>query len=293
MLTQTPLGGSQYIKPMYSEEKQRPTVEFVSIDDVYLPYAATYFYDAERITQVQHLTTEEIADRIDGGMYLDFDYDGPTMVPEQTKAEAANDKAEGREIPERNDDGLRDVYETSTILRLDERDDPLPKGKRAPYLVTIDKDTETLLSIYRNWEEGDPRRERLDFLIEYQFLPWRGAVGIGLVQLIGSLAGAATGSLRALLDSALIKNMPTLAKAKGRPGGQTDSFSATQVNEVDVPQGKTLRNSMMQIDFPEPSLTLFELLQVRGCRRERRRLDGRGGRSPTPRTTWPSAPRSR
>lgn len=260
MTTQLPMGGSQYIKPFYSEELGRPSLEFVPIDDVYIPYSSSYFYTSLRITHVQHLTTDEIGERIDSGFYLDFEYNGPSQLPDESRAKGANDKIEGMETPERNDDGLRDVYETSALWRLEREDDPLARGKRAPYLISIDKDTQTLLGIYRNWEADDRRRTRLDFLIDFQYIPWRGAVGIGLPQLIGSLSGAATGALRALLDSALINTIPTLVKAKGRPGGMSDSVSATQVNEIDVPQGKTLRESLQQMDFPEPSVVLYQLL---------------------------------
>lgn len=260
LLTQLPLGGSQYMHVRRDEDRKRPTIEFVPIDDVLVPFASTYFYHSQRITRVLHLINEEIAERIESGLYLEFDYEGATQTPEQTKAADANDKIEGKEEQESNEDGLRDIYEISTILKLDEEDDPLTKGKRAPYLVTIDPDSMELLAVYRNWEEDDEQRDRLDFLIEFQFIPWRGAYGIGLIHLIGSLSGAATGALRALLDSALINNMPTLVKAKGRPGGQSDSVSATQVTEVDVPSGKSLRESLQQLNFPEPSVVLYQLL---------------------------------
>lgn len=262
MLSQVPLGGSQYLKVFRSEELRRSAVEFVPIDFVHVPFNTTYFYSAERITQDQHLTEEECAERIESGMYLDFDYTTLDQLPEETKPQQANDKIEGRKPPEQNTEGLRLLHECSTFWRFDERDDPMAGGRRAPYLITIDRDSQKLLSIYRNWEEDDATMRRLDTLIEFKFIPWRGAYGLGLPQLIGMLSGAATGSLRALLDSALTVTIPTLIKARGRPGGQSDVIQATQVSEVDVPSGKTLRESMQQLTFPGPSPVLVELLKM-------------------------------
>lgn len=261
LLSQLPLGGSQYFKVFRNEELERIAVEFVPIDFVHIPWSTTYFYTAQRITHEQHLTQEECRERVDSGMYLPFDYETLSQIPEETKPQHATDKIEGREQPEQNEEGLRPVYECSTYWRLGD-EDPLADGDRAPYLITIDQDSQKLLAIYRNWEEQDKRKKRIDTLIEFKFIPWRGAYGLGLPQLIGMLSGAATGALRALLDSALVTTIPTLVKARGRPGGQSDSVQATQVQEVDVPAGKSLRESMQQIDFPGPSAVLVQLLEM-------------------------------
>lgn len=260
LTTQLPMGGSQYMKPYYDEDLGRPTVEFVPIDDVWVPFSSKYFYNSERITHRQRLTQDEVQERIDSDMYLDFDMEPAPNDLEQTKSKEATDKAEGAEPDDENEDGLRDIYETSCMWKLESKYDRHAKGKRAPYLITIDEDTEELLAIYRNWEQSGRLADRIDFLIDFQFLPWRGGVGIGLPQLIGMLAGAATGALRALLDSALLANMPTLVKAKGRPGGQSDNVSATQITEIDVPSGKSLQQSMQQMNFPGPSVVLYQLL---------------------------------
>src|SRR5690606_14084051 len=110
---------------------------------------------------------------------------------------------------------------------------PAPK----PYVIMIDASTKEVLGIYRNWEKEDERETEIDRMIEFPFIPWRG-LPIGLFQLIGSLSIAATGSLRALLDSAHFSNAATLAKLKGtggRLGGQTTRLNITQITEIDTP----------------------------------------------------------
>jgi chaperonin GroES len=250
--TQLPLGGAQYLKLMWSAQWRRPTAEFIPIDDIYLPFAATNFYSAERKTHVQYITKFEYARRVKSGMYIDVDI-GYAEQPEFSKASQANDKIEGREDNSYNEDGLRTIFEVYT--HLDFGDGP------EPYILSIDKTSRKALSLYRNWEADDARQVELDWIVEFPFVPWRGAYPIGLTHMIGGLSGAATGALRALLDSAHIQNVPTLLKLKGGPGGQTINVQPTEVVEM---EGGALiddvRKLAMALPFNGPSPTLFQLL---------------------------------
>lgn len=251
--TQLPLGGGQYLKLMWDRQHRRPCAEFVPIDDVYLPFAATNFYSAERRTHVQYITKMEYQKRIKVGMYRDVDLGAPEE-PEFSKATVANDKIEGRHASSYNEDGLRTIFEVYTYLEFDEG--------IAPYILTIDKSTSKALSLYRNWEADDSElRRELDWIIEFPFVPWRGAYPIGLTHMIGGLSGAATGALRALLDAAHIQNIPTLLKLKGGPGGQTLNVQPTEVVEM---EGGALvddvRKLAMPMPFNPPSPVLFQLL---------------------------------
>jgi len=250
--TQLPLGGAQYLKLMWSPQWRRPTSEFIPIDDIYLPFAATNFYSAERKTHVQYITKSEYARRVKSGMYIDVDI-GYAEMPEFSKASQANDKIEGREDNSYNEDGLRTIFEIYT--HLDFGDGP------EPYILSIDKTSRKALALYRNWEADDPRQVELDWIVEFPFVPWRGAYPIGLTHMIGGLSGAATGALRALLDSAHIQNVPTLLKLKGGPGGQTINVQPTEVVEM---EGGALiddvRKLAMPLPFQGPSPTLFQLL---------------------------------
>jgi hypothetical protein len=250
--TQLPLGGGQYLKLMWSPQWKRPTAEFIAIDDIYLPFAATNFYSAERKTHVQYVTKAEFNRRMKAGMYAEVDIGSPDQV-EFSKATIANDKIEGREDTSYNEDGLRTIFEIYTHLDFGDGMDP--------YIISIDKSTRKALSLYRNWEPEDQRRKELDWIVEFPFVPWRGAYPIGLTHMIGGLSGAATGALRALLDSAHIQNIPTLLKLKGGPGGQTINLQPTEVVEI---EGGALvddiRKLAMALPFNGPSPTLFQLL---------------------------------
>ena len=258
-LTQLPLGGSQYTKFYVDRTKNRICAEFVPIDDLFIPFYATSFYDAERITHRQFLTRYEYESRVDSQQYRDVKL-LDAIDPERSSSAVATDKIEGKELDGYNDDGVRSVYEIYTWQELD--DDEFSQGSRAPYIISIDVHEQKVLSIYRNWEEQDPSREKLDWLVEDIFIPWRGAYGIGLPHLIGGLSAAATGSLRALLDSAHINNAPTLLKLKGsRISGQTQNVAVTQIAEIEGPVGiDDIRKYLMPMPFNAPSPVLFQLL---------------------------------
>ncbi len=250
--TQLPLGGGQYLKLMWNPQWKRPTSEFIAIDDIYLPFAATNFYSAERKTHVQYVTEMEYQRRVKRGMYIDVDLGTPDD-PEYSKATEANNKIEGREKTTYNEDGLRTIYEIYTHLDFGDGIEP--------YILSIDLTTSKALSLYRNWEADDEMKKELDWIVEFPFIPWRGAYPIGLTHMIGGLSGAATGALRALLDSAHIQNVPTLLKLKGGPAGQTINIQATEVAEL---EGGALiddvRKLAMPLPFNGPSPTLFQLL---------------------------------
>jgi len=262
LLTQLPLGGSQFLKWRFDTEQKRPTCEWVAIDNIILPYSTTNFYTSPRVTEVQDITEDTFLQRVEAGIYRDIDpnYSSDAPLTDQTQSEKANNKIEGKQEPTKNIDGLRRVYEITCFMRLEE--DPMTDGRRAPYIMTIDETTSEVLALYRNWESGDEKLEKLDWYVEFKFIPWRGAYAIGLPQLIGGLSAALTGSLRALLDAAHINNSQTMLKLKGgRIGGQSDRIEPTQVIEIEGSPGvDDVRKIAMPMPFNPPSSVLLELM---------------------------------
>jgi len=263
LLTQLPLGGSQFLKWRWDSEQGRPTCEWVAIDNILLPYASTNFYTSPRVTEVQDITEDTYRQRVEQGVYRDlenFNYTSDAPLTDQTQSEKANNKIEGKDEPSKNIDGLRRIYEITCFMRLD--DDPETEGRRAPYILTIDETSSEVLALYRNWESGDEKLTKMDWYVEYKFIPWRGAYAIGLPHLIGGLSAALTGSLRALLDAAHINNSQTMLKLKGgRIGGQSDRIEPTQVVEIEgAPGVDDVRKIAMAMPFNPPSGVLLELL---------------------------------
>jgi hypothetical protein len=256
LLTQTPLAGVAYLRVVYDARKRRPVPTFVPCDDVYLPYSASNYYTAERVTYVEYITEYEYEARVNEGIYRDIDVMPPGVPPELTKAEMANQKIEGKQPEVYNTDGLRTMYEVMVFAELEE------DSGLMPYRISIDANGKKAAAVVRNWEQSDETAQPMFWMSEWPFVPWRGAYPIGLSQMIGSLSAAATGALRALLDSAHINNLPTLLKLKGTNfSGQSLELNVTQVTEVEgAIATDDIRKLMMAVPFNPPSATLFTLL---------------------------------
>jgi chaperonin GroES len=255
LMTQVPLGGSQYLKLGWDHDRNRPTFRFVPVDDMLLPFAATNFYTSQRKTERQYLTQIDFEQRVKKGMYRDVDMAPAGMTPQPTLAGAANDKIEGREETTYNTDGLRVVFEVDALIDLGEGEG------LAPYLISIDKPSGKVLSIYRNWAEEDERKEPLTWFIEFPFIPWRGVYAIGFPHIIGGLSGAATGALRALLDAAHISNSQSLVKLKGGLNGQSVKVQPGETLELEGGLNTDdIRKLVMPMPYNQPNGVLFQLL---------------------------------
>jgi chaperonin GroES len=259
LLTQLPMGGSQFMKLWYDEKKRRPCAEFVPIDNILLPFSASNFYTAQRATEIQDITEWEYKQRVARGLYCDLDLIKPSLEPEESAAEKANQKIEGKKYQD-NEDGLRRVFHIYTWLELE--DDKKANGESAPYILMVDENDRKVLGLYRNWEDGDKTLTKLDWIVEFKFIPWRGAYAIGLPHLIGGLSAALTGALRALMDSAHINNAATMLKLKGaRISGSSQQIEVTQVAEIEgAPGVDDVRKIAMPMPFNPPSAVLFQLL---------------------------------
>jgi hypothetical protein len=259
LMTQLPLGGSQYMKLWYDEKKRRPCAEFLPIDNVLLPFAAVNFYTAQRVTEVHDITQYEFERRVSSGLYKDVSWVSSAMTLDETKSQKATDRIEGRNQGE-NEDGMRRIYHVYTWLEI--KGDEYTKGESAPYILMIDDYSSEAIGLYRNWEEGDETMAKLDWIVEYKFIPWRGAYAIGLPHLIGGLSAALTGSLRALLDSAHINNAATLLKLKGaKLSGQSMQVEVTQIAEIEAAPGiDDIKKLAMPMPFNPPSPVLLQLL---------------------------------
>lgn len=256
--TQMALGGAFYTKGY--EDNGVPAVSFIAIDNVYRPWNDGDFYSQPRITHAQMVDRWTYRNNVTAGLWLDVVADAGTgsTFPDETASSAANDRIVGRTQPSQNIDGIREVYEISCVIPLEDDQDPIE-----PYLITIDVEARKILSIYRNWKENDPNKERLLFLIEWPFWPWRGGYPVGMAHMIGSLSGAATGTLRALLDAGMLNTTQTGVRLKGgsTSGGQTIKPQVTEITEIQGSLAQDdIRKTFMPLQFNEPSPTLFQLL---------------------------------
>jgi hypothetical protein len=264
MLSQLPLGGSQYKRWWYDQKLGRPRTMAVYIDDIFLPFDQNDFYTTPRLTHREFVGIAEFEARTKSGLYREIDGAKSGEQPERSKSDKAAREVEGVTDDSAAYDqtgGTREVYTVYVDLALE--DDKLTKGELAPYIVHVEEFGSKVLGIYRNWAEKDERQSKLHWIVEYNFIPWRGAYAIGLAHLIGSMSTASTGALNALLDSAHINNFPGGLKLKGgRTSGQTISVNATELREIDAPPGvDDIRKLVMAFPFNGPSNVLYQLME--------------------------------
>lgn len=265
-LSQVPLGGSQFMYLCWDQQRRRATGTYWPSDDVLIPYAASSAMMAERLTQVERITQRVYEQRVKNGYYVDPADSAPPMTPDLGPAARAAEKVEGVKPDTFNKDGLREVWRIYTTLQIEE--DKLAGGDYAPYIVEMNADRSGVKRIIRNWEEKDELRQPMPWLIEFPFLPWRGTLSIGLAHVIGTLSGAATGALRALLDTAHLNNFPGLLKLKGANfGGQSKQMDVGTIVELEGGVGNLtddIRKLIMPIPYNQASSVLFQLLGLMG-----------------------------
>lgn len=260
MLTQTPLAGSQFMFFAWADKRKRPTCRYWPTDNVWFDYNASSAATAERLTLVEEITEIEFRRRTRSGEYFVPEGEAVPASPwpeQESEAQKATDKAQGVSHNFNPRVGYHLMARTYLMLEIE--------GDEKPYCIVTDLGNDRMVSCVRNWEEDDEAAEALTWAVEVPFLPWRGALSMGLVQFIGSLSGAATGAMRALLDSAHLNNFPAVLKLKGANfSGQSDTVEATGVLEVEggIAGDADIRKLMMPLPYNPPSTVLLELLGV-------------------------------
>lgn len=262
--TQQPLAGGAYMK-LWADGKGVVHIEFVPLDYVYRPYTDDEFYKSARITHEQHPTLATVEQRMESGLYREIELSSSAIIPEKSMTDAKSDGITGKTDSGLNEMGARIVYESSVMLKLPKStlDNGYPgDDEPQPYIVSIDEATKQFLAIYRNWDKDDDEaKERLDFLIEFGFWPWRGGRPIGLAQIMGGLPASATGALRALLDAAMVSNFPGMLKLKSGTGGQNIQPQPMTLTEIEnSTMSDDIRKVVMAIPYKEPSNVLYQLL---------------------------------
>lgn len=269
LLSQVPLGGAQYKRWWYDPELKRNRTQAVFIDNVFTPYGHSDFYTSPRVTFRDRILKSEFDRRVRIGLYRDVDVAGSSLSANEDESESqtSTNKVEGVD-PDAlyyNQDGLRVVYEVQVQTDLDGQDPELEEGLTAPYIFHIDKSSHEVLGVYRNWKQGDSRYQKKHWMTEWAFIPWRDGPAVGLAHIIGSMAAAATGALRAVLDAAHIQNFPGgLMLDGGKTAGESITTKATELSRIKPPAGMTdpdIRKLVMPFPFAGPSSVLFQILE--------------------------------
>lgn len=261
LLWALPIAGSAFKKVYYDPSLGRQVAAFIPPEDLVVPYGASNLETSPRVTHVMRKTENEMKKLQHAEFYRNCDLGEPTkQLDDIEKA-----KAEESGISATHDGRFR-VLEMHVDLDLegfeDKGKDGKPTGIALPYVVTIEKGTQTILSIRRNWFEDDPLKLRRQHFVHYTYVPGFGFYGFGLMHLVGGYAKSATSILRQLVDAGSLANLPGGFKAKGfRVKGDDTPIAPGEFRDVDVPSG-TIRDNILPLPYKEPSQTLYQLLQT-------------------------------
>lgn len=247
------LAGAAFKKVYYDPALGRQTAIFLPPEDLVMPYGASSVYNAERATHIMRKTKNDIKKLQVAGFYRDVELGDPVRF--FTDVEKKKAEEQGYSL---TDDDRYQVLELHLDYTIpgDEDEDEIDR----PYIVTIERGSTKVLSIYRNWEEEDKRKQKRQHFVQYTYIPGFGAYGLGLVHLIGGYARAGTSLIRQLVDAGSLSNLPGGLKSRGlRIKGDDTPIAPGEFRDVDVPSG-TVRDNIMPLPYKEPSQTLLALL---------------------------------
>jgi len=257
------LAGSSFKKVYYDPSLERQVSFYIPAEDIILPYGVTNIRRTDRLTHVMRKTKNDIKRLQVSGFYRDVDIGEP--YASQTDIEKAKAQKEGIE---QTKDERYQIYEVHIEYDLPGYEDELP----LPYVITIDKGTNKVLAIRRNYKEDDPRKAARQHFVHYMYIPGFGAYGFGLIHIIGGYATAGTMLIRQLVDAGSLSNLPGGLKSRGlRIKGDDTPIAPGEWRDVDVPGG-AIRDNILPLPYKEPSQTLLALLNQ--ITEEARRLSG-------------------
>jgi len=259
MLWSLPATGSAFKKVYYDPNLGRQVSMFIPAEDIILPYGTTDMDTCYRVTHVMRKTKNEIVKLQNAGFYRDIELPDPSRSREDIQM--AKDKETG--FSDLNDERYT-LYECHVDLELDGFEDVDDEGNETgimvPYVVTLIKGTHDILSVRRNWNEGDELRLKRQHFVHYQYIPGFGAYGFGLFHLIGGFAKSATSIMRQLIDAGTLSNLPGGLKSRGlRIKGDDTPIAPGEFRDVDVASGN-IRDSILPLPYKEPSQVLYTLL---------------------------------
>jgi hypothetical protein len=263
LLFYLPIAGSAFKKVYYDQSMSRAVSKFIAPEDLIVPYEASDILSAERVTHVIRMSKNEIRKQQLSGFYADIELKGDAYTVNRSDIEEEIDEIEGRS-PSYSENRDRTVYEVHTILDLSGYEDVDAEGEetglKLPYIVTIDEQSQQVLSIRRNYTEQDATKQKVNYFVQYKFLPGLGFYGLGLSHMIGGLAKASTSILRQLIDAGTIANLPSGFKARGmRIRDEDEPLQPGEFRDIDT-TGGSLKENLIPLPVKEPSSVLMQLL---------------------------------
>jgi hypothetical protein len=253
------LSGNAFKKIYFDPHLDRQVSIFVPAEDMVVPYGAMNLESAERVTHVMRKTENELRRLQVAGFYMDVDLG----EPDNTLDEVEKKIAEKMGFRATSDDRykLLEMHVDLDLPGYEHKDeDGKPTGIALPYIVTLEKGSNTCLAIRRNWDPEDETYQKRQHFVHYGYVPGFGFYYFGLIHLVGAFAKSGTSLIRQLVDAGTLSNLPGGFKARGmRVKGDDTPIAPGEFRDVDVPSG-TIKDNLLPLPYKEPSQTLLQLL---------------------------------
>jgi hypothetical protein len=253
------LSGNAFKKVYYDPSLERQVSMYIPAEDVVVPYGASNIQTAERVTHAMRKTPNEVRKLQVAGFWRDVEL----PEPQDNFDEVEKKIAEKMGFRASSDDRYKilEMHVDLDIPGYEDKDkDGEPTGIALPYVVTIEKQTQTILAIRRNWDPDDDTKQKRNHFVHYGYIPGFGFYCFGLIHLIGAFAKSGTSLIRQLVDAGTLSNLPGGFKTKGlRVKGDDTPISPAEFRDVDVPSG-TIKDNIMTLPYKEPSQVLMTLL---------------------------------
>tara|TARA_R100001594_G_scaffold1415_3_gene6171 strand:+ start:613 stop:3156 length:2544 start_codon:yes stop_codon:yes gene_type:complete len=258
LLFYLPLSGSAFKKVYWDSLLKRCVSKFVSSEDLVVNYLATDLEQAHRVTHCVKMTSNEVKKLQVSGFYMDTSITSGQVDILNEVQEKVNELQGVTPAPTGSDDNEHMILEMHVDADVPGFEDQ--SGIKLPYIITIDQFSSKILSIRRNWKEGDPDFKKIQYFTHFKFLPGLGFYGFGLIHMLGGLSRTATSVLRQLIDAGTLANLPAGFKARGmRIRDHDEPLQPGEFRDVDV-TGQSIKESLLPLPYKEPSQTLFALL---------------------------------
>jgi len=253
------LAGNAFKKIYFDPYIGRQVAVYVPAEDMVVPYGASNLETAERVTHVMRKTKNELRKLQVAGFYRDIDLGDPTLVLDEVEKKIA----EKMGFQASSDDRFK-ILEMHVDLIMPGDEDKDDKGHETgialPYVVTIEKSTQNILSIRRNWDPEDEAKQKRQHFVHYGYVPGFGFYHLGLIHLIGAFSKSGTMLMRQLVDAGTLSNLPGGFKTRGlRVKGDDTPIAPGEFRDVDVPSG-SMRDNIMPLPYKEPSQVLMSLM---------------------------------
>jgi hypothetical protein len=253
------LSGNAFKKIYFDPSMDRQTAVYIPAEDIIVSYGTSNLESAERVTHRMRKTQNELRRLQVAGFYRDVDLGEPTVIMDEVEKQKAKDQGFAASV-----DNRFQLLEMHVDLDLDgyadEDEDGNATGIALPYVVTMEKGTNTILAVRRNWLEDDKLKARRQHFVHYGYIPGFGFYYFGLIHLIGGHARAATSLIRQLVDAGTLSNLPGGLKARGlRIKGDETPISPGEFRDVDLPSG-AIRDNILPLPYKEPSQVLAALM---------------------------------